>query len=91
MKRATKVNNCSYREKQTSIVSNSGKDSAKTPSNRHFDIEKGSEAASDQTEIPWWQNRPLLMSLVVTAWMLSVAKYNDELGPIFVSAPIAQV
>lgn len=42
-------------------------------------------------EEDWWKNKPLLMSLVVTAWMLSIAKYNDELGPIFVSAPVSQV
>ena len=38
----------------------------------------------------WWKNRSLVLSMVVTAWMLSIAKYNEELGPIFVSAPIEQ-
>lgn len=39
----------------------------------------------------WWTSKPLLLTLVVTAWMLSIAKYTDELGPIFVSAPVQQV
>ena len=45
----------------------------------------------DDAEQPWYKNRALVMTLMVTAWMLSIAKYNDELGPIFVSAPIKQV
>ncbi len=45
----------------------------------------------DDLEQPWYKNRALIMTLLVTAWMLSIAKYNDELGPIFVSAPVKQV
>ena len=45
----------------------------------------------DKEEEPWWRNRPLILTLLVTAWMLSIAKYNDELGPVFVSAPVKQV
>lgn len=51
----------------------------------------GARESLDDAEQPWYKNRALIMTLLVTAWMLSIAKYNDELGPIFVSAPIKQV
>lgn len=54
---------------------------------------KGADREKDmlEEEQPWYRNQPLLLTLVVTAWMLSISKYNDELGPVFVSAPVAQV
>ena len=52
-----------------------------------------SESLGNQpkAEQPWWKIRSLVLTLIVTAWMLSIAKYNDELGPIFISAPVKQV
>lgn len=55
------------------------------------DPETGGGAAEVAAPQQWWRNRPLVLMLCVTAWMLSIAKYNDELGPVFVSAPPKQV